>query len=70
MTDGFYRLVDTYGLYTDASLLQACADGGLEALLAELRRTRSPAAPAWRSSRPTTPRPWPGAFRLNHGRKR
>jgi hypothetical protein len=37
MTDGFYRLVDAYGLYTDASLLQACADGRLEALLAELR---------------------------------
>jgi hypothetical protein len=37
MTDGFYRLVDAYGLHTDASLLQACADGGLEALLAELR---------------------------------
>jgi hypothetical protein len=38
MTDGFYRLVDTYGLHTDASLLQACAGGGLEALLAELRQ--------------------------------
>jgi hypothetical protein len=37
MTDGFYRLVDTYGLHSDASLLRACADGRLEALLAELR---------------------------------
>jgi serine/threonine protein phosphatase PrpC len=38
MTDGFYRLVDAYGLYTDASLLQACARGGLEDLVAELRQ--------------------------------
>jgi hypothetical protein len=38
MTDGFYRLVDAYGLHTDASLLQACANGGLEGLLAELRK--------------------------------
>jgi hypothetical protein len=37
MTDGFYRLVDTYGLHSDASLLRACADGGLETLLADLR---------------------------------
>jgi hypothetical protein len=37
MTDGFYRLVDPYGLHGDASLLRACANGGLEALLAELR---------------------------------
>jgi hypothetical protein len=37
MTDGFYRLVDPYGLHGDASLLRACASGGLEALLAELR---------------------------------
>lgn len=37
MTDGFYRLVDPYGLYTDAALLRACAAGRLEALLDELR---------------------------------
>ncbi len=37
MTDGFYRLVEPYGLYTDAGLLQACAQGRLEALLGELR---------------------------------
>jgi hypothetical protein len=37
MTDGFYRLVEPYGLYTDAGLLRACADGGVEGLLAELR---------------------------------
>lgn len=37
MTDGFYRLVDAYGLYTDASLLRACAERGLDALVAELR---------------------------------
>jgi hypothetical protein len=38
MTDGFYRLVEPYGLYTDASLLRACAREGLDSLLAELRR--------------------------------
>jgi hypothetical protein len=37
MTDGFYRLVDPYGLHSDASLLRASVDGGLEALLAGLR---------------------------------
>jgi len=37
MTDGFYRLVDAYGLYTDAGLLRACAGGRLEQLLGELR---------------------------------
>jgi hypothetical protein len=38
MTDGFYRLVEPYGLHTDASLLQACAREGLDSLLAQLRR--------------------------------
>ncbi|MGO4479496.1 protein phosphatase 2C domain-containing protein [Massilia sp. 2TAF26] len=37
MTDGFYRLSDTYALYTDAGLARACARDGLETLLAELR---------------------------------
>lgn len=37
MTDGFYRLVDTYGLYDDAGLVDACHVRGLEALMAELR---------------------------------
>jgi hypothetical protein len=37
MTDGFYRLVDTYRLYTDELLLQRCADSGPVQLLAELR---------------------------------
>ena len=37
MTDGFYRLVEPYGLYKDAGLLRACAEGRLEALLGELR---------------------------------
>jgi hypothetical protein len=37
MTDGFYRLVEPYRLYKDAGLLQACADGRLEALMGELR---------------------------------
>lgn len=38
MTDGYYRLVDPYGLYDDAGLARACMDGGPDALLAELRR--------------------------------
>jgi len=37
MTDGFYRLADSYALYTDAGLARACARDGLETLLAELR---------------------------------
>jgi hypothetical protein len=36
-SDGLYRLVDTYGLHTDASLLDACRTRGLDALLDELR---------------------------------
>jgi hypothetical protein len=38
MTDGFYRLVDPYGLHTEASLAQACVREGLDSLLAALRR--------------------------------
>lgn len=37
MTDGFYRLVDSYQLYDEQSLLQACATRGLDALMQELR---------------------------------
>ncbi|MBC3908066.1 hypothetical protein [Undibacterium umbellatum] len=37
MTDGFYRLVDSYHLNTDQSLLQDCATRGLDALMQELR---------------------------------
>lgn len=37
MTDGFYRLVDPYGRYTDAGLMEACIARGLPALLDELR---------------------------------
>lgn len=37
MTDGFYRLVDSYHLYDDQSLMQACATQGLDALMQELR---------------------------------
>jgi hypothetical protein len=37
MTDGFYRLVDTYHQYTDASLFDAALERGLSSLLAELR---------------------------------
>jgi len=38
MTDGFYRLVDTYGLHTQASLFASCMERGLQAALDELRR--------------------------------
>lgn len=38
MTDGFYRLVDTYGLHTPASLFALCEERGLQAALEELRR--------------------------------
>ncbi|WP_306397651.1 protein phosphatase 2C domain-containing protein [Telluria beijingensis] len=37
MTDGFYRLVDFYGRYTDAGLMGACVERGLPAMLDELR---------------------------------
>jgi hypothetical protein len=37
MTDGFYRLVDLYGLYTDATLVEACITHGLKAQLDKLR---------------------------------
>jgi hypothetical protein len=37
MTDGFYRLVDMYALYTDEQLADACATRGLNALVQELR---------------------------------
>ena len=37
MTDGFYRLADTYHLYTPEELLHSCATKGLPALLQQLR---------------------------------
>lgn len=37
MTDGFYRLVDTYGLHTPESLFTLCIEHGLRAALDELR---------------------------------
>ena len=37
MTDGFYRLVDTYGAYTDDGLLEAVMERGCDALCAVLR---------------------------------
>lgn len=37
MSDGFYRLVDPYRLYTDAGLIDACLDRGLPAMLEALR---------------------------------
>jgi hypothetical protein len=46
MTDGFYRLVDTYGLHTPASLLELCMEHGLEAALAQLREHETAACGA------------------------
>lgn len=37
MTDGFYRLVDPYSLYTDEQLAAACTARGAAALVRELR---------------------------------
>ncbi|MEH6434251.1 hypothetical protein [Massilia sp. DD77] len=37
MTDGFYRLVEPYGLYTSEELALRCLDLGLDAVLDELR---------------------------------
>lgn len=37
MTDGFYRLVDTYRLYSAEELMHRCASDGLEVLMKELR---------------------------------
>ena len=37
MTDGYYRLVDSYGLYTMEEMAQRCKTGGLAALMDELR---------------------------------
>jgi len=44
MTDGFYRLVDLYGLYTDATLVEACITHGLKAQLDELRNYEATSA--------------------------
>jgi hypothetical protein len=49
-TDGFMRLVDVFGAYTDATLYDAMAAGGTTELLGELRRLEteeggSPARP-------------------------
>ena len=38
MTDGFYRLVDTYGLYSMDGLVRRCAETELDTLLQELRQ--------------------------------
>ena len=38
MTDGFYRLVDTYGLYSKEGLVRRCRETELDALLQQLRQ--------------------------------
>jgi len=45
MSDGFYRLVDPYGLYTIETLAQRCRDGALAALMDELRLFEKARAP-------------------------
>lgn len=37
VSDGFYRLVDTFGFYSDQDLFQAALDGGLVAMGRQLR---------------------------------
>lgn len=44
MSDGFYRLVDTYAIHTPASLAARCTRQGLQAALDELRRFEAQAA--------------------------
>jgi serine/threonine protein phosphatase PrpC len=46
MSDGFYRLVDTYRLYDDAGLAAACRAHGLDALVDQLRAHEAGAAAA------------------------
>lgn len=41
MTDGFYRLVSPYGVYTDETLIRAANDRGVGRLLDELRSHES-----------------------------
>ena len=38
MTDGFYRLVDTYGLYSMEGLVRRCGETELDTLLQQLRQ--------------------------------
>jgi hypothetical protein len=51
MSDGLYRLVDTYGVHSDASLLDACVGAGLDALLDQLRRFEAGGAAAGRAAK-------------------
>lgn len=39
LSDGFYRLVDTFGFWTDTALFEAALDGGLAELGRQLRAT-------------------------------
>lgn len=50
MTDGFYRLVDTYALHTPASLFALCMEHGLQAAVKELRRFEAAAQASASSS--------------------
>jgi len=47
MTDGFYRLVDTYHVYSDSELFQACAAKGLRGVLNELRNLEAAWPTSW-----------------------
>lgn len=51
MSDGFYRLVDTFGLYDDDSLFLAAERNGLGALLEELRAAEASDAQCVRNPR-------------------
>lgn len=50
MTDGFYRLVDPYGLHTRESLADLCASRGLATALQQLRRHEADALAAHSTS--------------------
>lgn len=64
MTDGFYRLVDPYGLYAVEELAQRCRSLGLAALLDELRAheaARANAALAVKSADDASALLWTGS---------
>lgn len=54
-TDGYYRAVDHYGMYTDESLIEASGrDGGVERVLGEIRELEAgdPACKTFRRFKP------------------
>jgi len=65
MTDGFHRLVDSYGLYTIEEMAQRCRTDGLAALLDELRafeNARATGAPAVKNADDASAVLWTGSI--------